>query len=127
MTELTKDELKEILKSHKDNNSFQDWIIENKLEGNSEMDLIKDMDFVSYAYDKYYDTYFSYKIPSGFNIRVANFGEIFGDGTEKGYKATHIFQEQFAERLVLALTYFKGKTNDEIKQLLEKENINADN
>ena len=92
MTELTKDELKEILKSHKDNNSFQDWIIENKLEGNSEMDLIKDMDFVSYAYDKYYDTYFSYKIPSGFNIRVANFGEIFGDGTEKDIKQPIFFK-----------------------------------
>ena len=58
MTELTKEELKEILESHKHNNLFQDRIIEKKLEGNSEMDLIKDMDFVSYAYDKYYDTYF---------------------------------------------------------------------
>lgn len=120
MTELTNEELKEILKSHKDNNSFQDWIIENKLEGNSEMDLIKDMDFVSYPYDKYYDTYFSYKLPSGFNIMLANFGEIFGDGTKAGYKATHIFQEQFAERLVLALTYFKGMTNDEIKSKIEE-------
>jgi len=122
MSELTNDELKEILESHKDNNSFQDWIIENKLEGNSEMDLIKDMDFVSYAYEKYYDTYFSHKIPSGFNILVANFGEIFGDGTKEGYKATHIFQEQFAERLVLALTYFKGKTNDEIKEMIPSGN-----
>ena len=33
MTELTKDELKEVLESHNGKNSFQDWIIENKLEG----------------------------------------------------------------------------------------------
>lgn len=126
MTELTKKELEEVLVNNSGRSLFQDWIIENKLEGNSEMDLIKDMDFVSYAYDKYYDTYFSHKIPSGFNIRVANFGEVFGDGTEKGYKATHIFQEQFAERLVLALSYFKGKTNKEIQQLIDNKGIKND-
>jgi len=96
---------KEILENHKDNNSFQDWIIENKLKGNSEMDLIKDMNFASYPYNKYYDIYFSYKLPSGFNIIC-----LFGDGSEKGYKVALIFKEQFSKRLVLILKYFKVKS-----------------
>ena len=117
-TELSEEQLRLLLQTN-DDNSFQNWIIENKLEGNSEMDLIKDMDFVSYPYEKYYDTYFSYKLPNGFNVRISNFGEVFGDGTSKGYQATHKFQEEFAERLVLALKYFKGKTNEEIQQMID--------
>lgn len=120
MKEYSKEELKQLLEKYKNEyEPFLTWIMENKIEGNSEMDLIKDMDFVSYPYDKYYDTYLSYKTPQGFNIRVANFGKVFGDGTVRGYEITHKFQEEFAERIVLALTYFKGKTNDEIKQLIE--------
>ena len=121
MTEMTKKELKELKKKYKDEYApYLNWIIENKLAGNSEMDMIKDMKFISYPYEKYNDTAFAEKLPNGFNLRIADFGEVFGDGSKDAYRATHIFQELFAERLCLALAYFKGKTNDEIKAELEK-------
>lgn len=99
-------------------NLIQDWIVKNKKEGTDEESLIKDLDFVSYGYDKYGETVFAMK-QSGWNVPLCNLSSELHNGTRKGYEETKDFAEYLGARLVLCLTYFKGKTNREIKDMLK--------
>lgn len=100
-------------------NLIQDWIVKNQKEGINEEQLIKDLDFVSYKYDKYCETVFAMK-QGGWNVPISNLSEDLHNGTYNGYKETKDFAEYLGKRLVLCLAYFKGKTNKEIEEILEK-------
>ena len=99
-------------------NLIQDWIVGNKKEGVNEENLIKNLDFVSYGYDKYGETVFAMK-QGGWNVPLADLSLKLHGGTRKGYEETKYFAEYLGERLELCLSYFKGKTNKEIKDMLK--------
>lgn len=91
------------------------WIDENKKEGITIENLIKNLDFVSYGYDKYGKTIFAMK-QGGWNVPLADLSNEIHGGTRKGYTDTKEFSEYLGERIVICLKYFKGKTLEEIKQ-----------
>lgn len=99
--------------------SIQQWIVENKKRAVSAEDLIKQLDFTSYAYSKYDRTVFAmemgvFKIPL-----VDNLSRELHDGTHTGYEETREFAECLGKRMALCLNYFKGKTNKEIEEALK--------
>lgn len=97
----------------------QDWIVANKKEGISAEDLIKELVFLSYPYDKYGKTVFAMK-QGGWNVPlVDNLSKDLHNGTRKGYEETREFAEYLGERMALCLNYFKGKTNKEIEALCQ--------
>ena len=99
------------------------WIFEHTEK--EQRDEIHNMTFLSYRYEKYGEYTFAFYADgdSGINVEICNLaGKSFTDGLYAGYKETLPFVEYLGKRIVLALNYFKGKSNEEIKKLLEGEN-----
>ena len=96
-------------------NLIRDWIVNNNKEMILAEDLIKNLDFISYGYDKYGVTVFAMR-QGPWNIQLADLSKELHGGTRKGYEDTREFAECLGKRIVLCLSYFKGKTNKEIEE-----------
>lgn len=101
-------------------NLIRDWIVNNNKEGISVEDLIKNLDFTSYGYGKYGITVFA-MCQGPWNIQLADLSNDLHGGTRKGYEDTREFAECLRQRIVLCLSYFKGKTNKEIEEQINAE------
>lgn len=94
------------------------WIFEHtEEEWRKEVD---NMIFLSYPYEKYGEFVLAFKTGKNtMNIQFCNLSKDFTDGLFIGYQETLPAVKYLGERIVLALNYFTGKNNEEIKKGLE--------
>jgi hypothetical protein len=98
-------------------NPLRKWIVEHTEEEHHEE--IHNMTFLSYPYEKYGEYLIAFKEGGGCNISICNLSKAFTDGLYDGYEETLPFVEYLGERMVLALNYFKGKSNEEIETAIK--------
>jgi hypothetical protein len=93
------------------------WIFEHtEEEWRKEVD---NMIFLSYPYEKYGEFVLAFQVNNSMNLRFCNLSEHFTDGLFIGYQETLPAVEYLGKRIELALNYFTGKSNEEIKEVLE--------
>lgn len=103
-------------------NLIQDLILRNKRDGVTAEQLVKNLDFTSYPYEKYGETVFAMK-QSGWNVQLADISKEMHNGSRKGYEDVKDFAEYLAARMVLALALVKGKDNAQLAAMVrEREN-----
>jgi hypothetical protein len=105
----------------KGRNLLRQWIVNHTEE--EQHKEIDEMVFLSYPYEKYGEYTFAFYLDGnkkGINYEICNLSKRFTDGLYVGYEETLPFVEYLGERMVLALNYFTGKSNEEIKKLLEE-------
>jgi len=79
---------------------------------------IDNIAFLSYPYEKYGEHALAFKLENGMNIQFCNLAKEFTDGLRIGYEETKPLVEYLGDRIALALNYFKGKSNEEIKKAI---------
>jgi hypothetical protein len=93
------------------------WIYEHTEEEQKEE--INNITVLSYPYEKYGEHVLAFVVNSGANIQFCNLAKEFTDDLRVGYEETKTFVEYLGDRIELALNYFKGKSNEEIKRATE--------
>ena len=86
--------------------------------------------YISYPYEKYGEVVFAFKTDgeNGMNAQIYNLsGELITDNSYVGYKETLPFVEHLGKRMELALNYFNGISNEDIKKLLDNKRKEAVN
>ena len=103
-------------RSKNDRGLLRGWVFKHTEEEQKEE--INTIGYVSYPYEKYGEHILAFQLEGGMNIQFCNLaGEHFTDGFYAGYKETLPFVEYLGDRIALALNYFKGKSNEEIKAM----------
>jgi hypothetical protein len=96
------------------------WVSEHTEK--EQQDEINTISYLSYPYEKYGEHVLAFVLENGMNLQFCNLAKDFSDGLYVGYVETKPFVEYLGDRIVLALNYFKGKSNEEIKKISDGKN-----
>lgn len=111
------DEINDGTKRKEHRGLLREWIFEHTEEEQKEE--INNIGFLSYPYEKYGEHVLAFRLEGGMNLQFCNLAKDFTDGLWIGYVETKPFVEYLGDRIALALNYFKGKSNEEIKKAIE--------
>jgi hypothetical protein len=96
------------------------WVFEHtEKEQQNEINTIS---YLSYPYEKYGEHILAFVLEGGMNLQFCNLAKDFTDGLYVGYVETKPFVKYLGDRIALALNYFKGKSNEEIKKISDNKN-----
>ena len=103
----------------KEKGMIREWISQYSPE--EQRKLVEEQIYLSYPYEKYGEVVLGGNGGHA-NAQILNLADkYFTDGLYIGYKETLPFVEYLGERIAFSLNYFKGKSNNEIKELIKED------
>jgi len=97
---------------------LRDWVSSGT--PGEQRDAVEKMTFMSSVDDKYGQVAFAGKSEnSDIFLYMSNLSAEFSDGLRIGYEETLPFVKHLGERMALALNFFKGISNEELKVVVD--------